>query len=192
MRKLITIPLYLTILLVLGIASGHITFKLLSFSRTVAVPDLRAKGMIEANELLRNKGLYLRLEGEDYDSYVHQGDILRQDIPPGSKVKSGREIGIVLSKGPRVQYVPDVVGQPLERAESLLSGKGIRIGRVIYVHSDRTPRNIILAQRPESNEGGGDLFSVIVSLGDAPEPPAAKAPPAEQAIPKAEANKEER
>lgn len=191
MRKLITIPLYIITLLVLGIVSGHITFKLLSFSRTVAVPDLKGKGMIEANEVLRSKGLHIRLEGEDYDSYVHQGGILRQDIPPGSKVKAGREIGIVLSKGPRVQYVPDVVGQPLDRAEALLGEKGIRITKVIYIHSDKTPRNVIVAQRPESNEGGGDIFSVIVSLGGG-EGAALGAAPAPQAAQHEEGAKEER
>lgn len=175
MKKLLTIPLYIIALLIIGIASGHITFKLLSFSRTVTVPDLKGTGMMEANELLRSRGLYIRFEGEDYDSYVHQGGILRQDIPAGSTVKAGREIGIVLSKGPRVQYVPDVVGQPLDRAETLLGEKGIRITKVIYIHSDKTPRNTVVAQRPESNEGGGDLFSVIVSLGGGGETSAGQA-----------------
>ncbi|MEW6117278.1 MAG: PASTA domain-containing protein [Nitrospirota bacterium] len=192
MRKLLAIPLYTIILLLLGIISGHITFKLLSFSRTVTVPDVRGREMIEANDLLRRKGLYIRLEGEDYDSYVHQGSIIRQDIPPDSKVKEGREIGVVLSKGPRVQYVPDVVGQTIDRAESLLSEKGIRIGKIIYVHSDKTPRSVILAQRPETNESGGDIFSVIVSLGGYEEEVKAKAPSPGQAAHKDEKKKEER
>jgi serine/threonine-protein kinase len=119
MKRLIKIPLYLIILSILGIISGYLTFKLLSFGKTVDVPDLRGKGMVEASSILKNKGLYIRLENEDYDSYVPQGYIIRQDIPAGNKVKEGREIGVVLSKGPRVKYVPDVVGQPLSAA-----GKG--------------------------------------------------------------------
>jgi beta-lactam-binding protein with PASTA domain len=181
MKKLLAIPIYIVIILVAGIASGHFTFKLLSFSKTVTVPDVKGKGMLEADEMLRRKGLYLRLEGEDYDSFIRQGSIVRQDIPPGGKVKAGREIGIVLSKGPRVQYVPDVVGQSLERAESLLHEKGVRIGKVIYIHSDKTPKNVILAQRPETSEGGGDIFSVLVSLGDYEEATKGRIPPAEQA-----------
>lgn len=192
MRKLLTIPFYTIILLLLGIISGHITFKLLSFSRTVTVPDLKGRGMIEANDVLRRKGLYIRLEGEDYDSYVHQGNIIRQDIPSDSKVKEGREIGVVLSKGPRVQYVPDVVGQTLERAESLLSEKGIRIGKTIYVHSDKTPKSVILAQRPETNESGGDIFSVIVSLGGYEEEAKAKPQAPGHTANKGEKQKEER
>ncbi len=166
MRSLIKILAYIIVLLFLGVVAGHFTFQLLSFSRTVVVPDLKGREMMEANNIIRNKGLYIRLEGEDYDPAIPQGNIIRQDIPSGSKVKEGREIGIVLSKGPRMQYVPDIVGQPLDMAGAILKEKGIRIDKILYVHSEKTQRNIVLAQRPETNESGADVFSVIVSLGD--------------------------
>jgi serine/threonine-protein kinase len=124
------------------------------------------KSMIEANDILRKNGLYIRLEGEDYDSYIPQGYIIRQDILPNNSVKEGREIRVVLSKGPRVRYVPDVVGHPLEVAEAVLKEKGIRIGKIIYVHSEKITKNTILAQRPEANEKGGEIFSVLISLGN--------------------------
>lgn len=166
MRNFIKIPLYIVVLLFLGIVSGNLTFKLLSFSRTVVVPDLKGKEMMEANQILRNNGLYIRLDGEDYDTAVPQGNIMHQDILPGSKVKEGREIGIVVSKGPKIQYVPDIVGQPIDRAEEILKEKGIQIGKILYVHSAKTEKNVVLAQRPETSESGSDIFSIIVSLGD--------------------------
>lgn len=165
MNKLIKIPLYIVAIFAIGIISGHFTFKILSLSKTVTVPDLRGKGMVDANDILRKRGLYIRLEGEDYDSYIPQGYIIRQDIPPTHTVKEGREIRVVLSKGPKVRYVPDIVGQSFDVSEGILKEKGIRISRVIYVHSDKVPKNVVLAQRPETNEKGGDSFSVIVSLG---------------------------
>jgi serine/threonine-protein kinase len=166
MKRLIKISLYVIIISAVGMFAGHITFKLLSFSRTVTVPELKGKGMVDANSIARSKGLYIRLDGEDYDSNVPQGYIIRQDIPSGNKVKEGREIRIVLSKGPKVRYVPDVVGQPFDAAEAMLREKGIKIGRVVYAHADKTDKNIVLAQRPEPNERGGDSFSLLVSLGD--------------------------
>lgn len=166
MNKLVKIPLYIIAIFVIGMLSGHFTFKLLSLSRTVTVPDLRGKGMVDANDIVRKKSLYIRLEAEEYDLYVPQGYIMRQDIPPDSSVKEGREIRVVLSRGPKVRYVPDIVGQPLETAERILREKGITIGKVIYVHSEKTAKNIIVAQRPEVNEKGGESFNVLVSLGD--------------------------
>ncbi|HXW69407.1 MAG TPA: PASTA domain-containing protein, partial [Dissulfurispiraceae bacterium] len=76
MKNLIKIPVYIVVLLVLGIVSGHLTFQLLSFSRTVIVPDLRGKEMMDANDILRDKGLHIRLEGEDYDPVIPQGNII--------------------------------------------------------------------------------------------------------------------
>jgi serine/threonine-protein kinase len=165
MRKLVKISIYIAAIFVVGMLSGYVTFKLMSFSRTVNVPDLIGKGMVDADNILRSKGLYIRLEGEDYDSYIPEGHVMRQDIPAGNSVKEGREIRVVLSKGPRMRYIPDIVGQPLDIAESLLKEKGIKIDKVIYVHSGQIERNIIIAQRPETTEKGADKFSVIVSLG---------------------------
>lgn len=165
-NRIIKISLYLIVAFVVGILSGYITFRLLSFSRTVTVPDLKGKGIIEANEILRKNRLYIRLEGEDYDPYIPEGFILRQDIPPGSSVKESREIGVVVSKGPKIRYIPDVVGKSVDEAERELSEKGIKITRVIYVHSKYIQKNVIIAQRPEGNEKADEDFSVIVSLGD--------------------------
>jgi serine/threonine-protein kinase len=151
---------------VVGLLSGHITFRLLSFSKTVAVPDLKGMRPIEANEVLRKNRLYIRLEGEDYDPYIPEGFILRQNVPPGSIVKESREIGVVLSKGPKIRYIPDIVGQPIEEAENILNEKGIKITKIIYVHSKSVPKDVIVAQRPEINERVGEGFVIIVSLGD--------------------------
>lgn len=164
MNKFIKIPLYIGILFLLGMLAGHLTFKLLSFSNTVDVPDLRGKSVAEAVNMLQKKGLHMLGAAEDFDSDVVAGNIARQDIPPQSKVKEGRGVKVVISKGPRVQYVPDLVGMKLEDAGQLLLGRGIRIGKTIYVHSD-VDKNVIIAQRPESEEKGGDNFRVIVSLG---------------------------
>lgn len=164
MKRFLKAILLIAILFGIGIVAGHLTFKALSFSRTVDVPDLKGKGMVEANRLLKAKGLYIRLEGEEYDNAVPEGSIVRQDVPAGNKVKEGREIKIVVSKGPRVKYVPDVVGLTLSEAEAQLMAKKIVIRRTVYAHSDRVPKDTILAQRPEVNEQG-DAFSVVVSLG---------------------------
>ncbi|KAF0182925.1 MAG: serine/threonine protein kinase bacterial [Nitrospirae bacterium] len=166
MNRWMKIPLYGLLMILFGILSGYLTFTLLTMNRTVDVPDLRGKGMVEANDLLRSKNLYIRLEGDDYDASVPQGFIVRQSIPAGGQVKQGREIGIILSRGSRIAFVPDVVGQTIEQAETVLQPRGIKISKVVYVRSDSAPKDTIIAQRPEPLERGGEQFSVLVSLGD--------------------------
>lgn len=168
-RKIIKFFLYSIILLAIGLISGHLTFELLSYGKTVEMPDLRGKNIEEAQMLLSANKLYLRVDGEEYDNYLPQGFILRQDIKSGYKLKEGREIGVILSKGPRIRDVPDLIGKTLDSAETILKDKGLRINKIIYVHSSHAEKNIILAQRPEPLEKGGNFFTVVVSLGNFPD-----------------------
>ena len=169
MIKFLKIIIYLICLILIGLISGHFTFELLSYGRTVEMPDLTGKDLEEAKKILLLRKLNLRLDGEVHDIYVPQGYILRQDIPSGNKLKEGREIGVILSKGPRIRDVPDLVGKPIDLAEEILKDKGLKINKILYVHSKFAEKNIILAQRPEPLESGGDAFSVVVSLGNFPE-----------------------
>ncbi|MBM4129279.1 MAG: PASTA domain-containing protein [Nitrospira sp.] len=168
MRRKLTIfriPLYIFAFISLGLIFGYLTFTAISFTRTVEVPSLCGKNLVEANELLTKNGLYLKIEGEDYDATVLQGHILKQDVPAGKKVKEGRGIKVIVSKGPRVQSIPLLVNDTLPNAESLLLQKGLRIAKIIRVHSDRIEKDRIVAQKPEPDEKVGDYITVLVSLG---------------------------
>jgi serine/threonine-protein kinase len=121
--------------------------------------------MLEANEALSKTGLYLKIEGEDFDPAVQAGRIIRQDIPAGHKVKEKRAIKAVVSKGPRVSSVPLLVHESLNDAESVLMQKGLSIGNVIYAHNDSVEKGKIIAQKPEPHERLSDNIAVLVSLG---------------------------
>lgn len=165
LHKFIRYPLYIFAFILLGLIFGYLTFKALSFSRTVDVPDLYGKSPLESNKLLSNKGLYLKIEGEDYDSTIATGNIIRQDVPAGKKVKERRGIKVVISKGPRVKSVPMIVNETITNAESMLLQKGLKIARLIMVHSDIVEKDKIIAQRPGTEEQVSDMITVLVSLG---------------------------
>lgn len=165
MSNFIKAPLFFGLFILLGLFFGFITFKILSFSRTVEVPSLINLTMLEANEALSRTGLYLNIEGEDFDSAVQSGRIIRQDIPAGNKVKEKRSIKVIVSKGPRISSVPQLIHGTLSEAEGLLMQKGLSIGKVIYVHTDSAEKGKIIAQRPEPQERLSDRITVLVSLG---------------------------
>ena len=165
MNKLIRVPLYTFAFILLGLIFGYLTFKVLSFSRTVEVPDLYGKTLLESNKLLTDKRLYVKIEGEDFDSAIPPGNIIRQDVPAGKSVKERRGIKVVISKGPKVRSVPLLVNETLANAESLLVEKRLKIGKVITVHSDTVEKDRILAQNPGADEQASDAITVMVSLG---------------------------
>lgn len=165
MSSFIRLPLYFALFITLGLIFGFITFKILSFSRTAEVPSLSNLTLLEANDALNKVGLYLKIEGEDYDPLVPAGKILRQDIPAGKAVKVRRSIKVVVSKGPRVLSVPSLVGLLLPEAESSLVQLGLRIGKAIHVHSDSVEKGKIISQKPEPDEKLTERIIVLVSLG---------------------------
>jgi beta-lactam-binding protein with PASTA domain len=165
MNKFIKIAAYVFAFILLGLVFGFLTFKLLSFSRTVQMPELQGKSLVEANRLLTDIGLYIKIEGEDYDAAIPQGNIIKQDIPAGNNVKEQRGIKVVISKGPRVSSVPMIVNDTFTNAETTLLQKGLKIGKVIMVHSDIVEKDKIISQKPEPNEQVSDVLTVLLSQG---------------------------
>ncbi|OGW56912.1 MAG: hypothetical protein A2Z09_04570 [Nitrospirae bacterium RBG_16_43_8] len=163
--KIVKIPGYFFVFIVVVLLFAYITFKLLSFSRTVDVPDLSGKSLIEVNELLSREGLNLKIEGEDYDADVPAGHIIRQDLPFGSRVKEQRSIRVFVSKGPRVQSVPSVVGESLDKAEAVLLQNGLKVAKVIRVHSTSAEKDRVIAQKPAPGEKITEKVTLIVSSG---------------------------
>jgi len=164
-KVLARFPLYILAFVILGLTFGYLTFKLLSFSRTVEVPDLYGKNLLEANKILSNNNLYLKIEGEDYDAVIVSGNIIRQDVPAGNKVKERRGIKVTISKGPRIKSVPLLTDETLVNAEALLLQKGLKIAKVIAVHSDTVEKDRILAQKPGPEDQVSDTITVLVSSG---------------------------
>ncbi len=163
--KIVKIPVYIFAFTVVVLLFAYITFKLLSFSRTVDVPDLSGKSLVEVNELLSQKGLNLKIEGEDYDADVPAGHIIRQDLPFGSRVKEQRSIRVFVSKGPRVQSVPSVVGESLDKAEAVLLQNGLKAAKLIRVHSTSAEKDRVIAQKPMPGEKITEKITLVVSSG---------------------------
>lgn len=165
MNSFLRAVLFFALFVVLGLTFGFITFKVLSFSRTVEVPSILNMTVIEADKELGKAGLDLKIEGEDFDSVTPSGRIIRQDVPAGKTVKERRAIKAVISKGPRVLSIPLLVNETLQSAESILMQKGLRVGKVINVHSDTVPKGVIVAQKPEPDDKLTDVITILISAG---------------------------
>lgn len=143
-----------------GFISGYLLLSFVIQSGKVEVPDLKGKDIVQANQILKEKGLHIRIDGQEY-SENPSGTIFKQEPPAGTKVKAGREIGVIVSKGLRFNLLPDVTGIPYEEAEKRLKEMGIPIEKVIYINSDTYPPLTVVAQRPEPNEGGQSIKLLV-------------------------------
>jgi len=135
----------------------------------VTVPDLRALDTRTALERVNSVGLRLVIQDDaksQYDASVPRNHVLRQDPPPGTRLKADRRVSVVLSLGPHDRYVPNVVGEAVSEAQLRLHESGLTVGDLVYVSSARVAENAVIAQEPTSvAEASDGIVDLLVSSG---------------------------
>ena len=157
--------LYIITFIALSMAATFVTIAVLSYNKTVVVPDIKGMDVIEATKVLEKKGLLLKIVDSEHDRFIKPGYIVRQEKEPGTVVKNGRGIRVYLSKGPPISSMPSYEGLSLNTVERLLIRSGSQIRTKLFVHSDDVMKGRIIAHRPMPGEPGGELIDVVVSLG---------------------------
>ncbi len=114
------------------------------------VPNITGLTQEEAESLLKEKGLALRVIGEEYDLKRPVGTIIYQSPDSLSRVKKSRNIKVVLSKGGEKATVPHLKGMNYRQAELALDERGLKIGLPVYVSVDTLPRGEVIASFPSA------------------------------------------
>ena len=136
----------------------------------VQVPNVVGMSLSEAEDTLRKERLSSLVIAEKHDDEAPVGFILSQEPEAGETVKEGREIKLVMSMGPEMVAVPDLVGKTFRQADLTLKGDGLDFGSLVYQHSDDFEEGEIISQSPRAGNkvSKGTLVDLVVSKG--PEP----------------------
>ena len=130
------------------------------------VPNLEGKTFQEAVEALDEAGYKLgRVEKEK--SNLPKDTVTKTSPEAGEKLKKGEEVKLWVSRGDDdVVRMPNVVGESLENATSMLEGLGL-IKRVTYVTSSDQPENYVIWQqyKPNTELKKGNRVNIRVSKG---------------------------
>ena len=127
------------------------------------VPDV--SGLPVARALTRLRGAELRPRAQEVPSREPQGIVLRQLPAPGTEVPTNSPAIVVISSGPQLATVPDVVGRPAGVATSELTRAGFRT-RVARVPGTE-PEGTVIAQNPagQARAFRGSVVRINVSMG---------------------------
>ncbi|MEW5908547.1 MAG: PASTA domain-containing protein [Thermodesulfobacteriota bacterium] len=114
----------------------------------VIVPELGGKEAVGAFEMLTRMGLNPKVRGSEYHDQVPLNHILSQEPAPGSEIKKGRDIRLVLSKGPRTIPIPNLKGVSINQARKILEENGLCAGNISRISSDRFTKDQVIAHSP--------------------------------------------
>lgn len=138
--------------------------------REVAMPDVVGKSAVPAEQILRGRGLGIKVEDRVY-SNLPADTVVRQSPPPNMRVKTGQSAHVVLSLGPQKVTIPQLDGRSLRAAQVELLRGGMQLGEVSSVYLPDTDPDTIAQQNPAP--GNTDVTSphvnLLVSLGPRPQ-----------------------
>jgi len=131
-----------------------------SLPRVLEMPEAKAR------EKLTELGFRPRLDGERPNDSFPTGTVIWQDPAPGTVLQPNNVVQLVLSAGPTLVAVPDVIGFDLSEAKKIMTAAGVRVGTV-DTSSAGQERGVVLATRPAAGVGRprGAAITLVVSRG---------------------------
>ncbi|MGI6037657.1 MAG: Stk1 family PASTA domain-containing Ser/Thr kinase, partial [Limnochordia bacterium] len=143
------------------------------FPEEVTVPDLVGITVEEATSRLQSRDLYIEVERRIYHGEVPVNHIISQNPPANRQVKKFRTISVVVSRGPELVNIPDIIGLPLREARVALDRSGLVVGTIDEEYHDQIAPGQIIGQDPPPGQRleTGTSVDLIVSLGREGAPP---------------------
>ncbi|MBI4720048.1 MAG: PASTA domain-containing protein [Chitinivibrionia bacterium] len=137
---------------------------------TVLIPELAGMSGKQAERELRKLNLECQTVRKEFAEGVPEGYVVSQNPRANESVKEGRTVSIVLSLGPKMQRVPEVVGLPLRQCRMVLGRNHFKVGRIAKkVLVGESPETVV-ATSPgagiEVAEGG--TVDILISVGGRP------------------------
>jgi eukaryotic-like serine/threonine-protein kinase len=101
-----------------------------------------------------------------WSEQVAQGEVISQNPKPGTSVKRGVAVSVVVSKGRQPITVPDVVGGDAGEVTARITKAGLKPVRGDDVNSDTVPAGTVVSQVPgKGSLFRGDTVTIVVSKG---------------------------
>ncbi|MBQ8510413.1 MAG: Stk1 family PASTA domain-containing Ser/Thr kinase [Clostridia bacterium] len=150
----------------------ELTLKVCWGAETCELPDYAYQDARDVKIELRNElGLIPEEVSEPHD-YIMEGYVIRTDPAPGTTMKAGDKVTLVVSSGQNVTYVkmPNFVGNDEATVMSRLNEAGLKLGNVTWEYSVTMPKGCVIKQSRviDAQTPVGTKVDFVMSLG--PEP----------------------
>ncbi|MFJ5887418.1 Stk1 family PASTA domain-containing Ser/Thr kinase [Streptomyces californicus] len=160
-----TLILVLTaVLLTLGIGTGVWYINSGQFTQ---VPSLLGQTQQEAEQRIARAGLDLKGVERVFSDSVERGSVVRSVPASGNRIRGNGSVKLVVSRGPEIVRVPDVVGSSLADARRSLKKVGLAPGMVTKEFSEDVARGEVVRTDPRAgtDRNPDTAVALVVSKG---------------------------
>lgn len=141
----------------------------------LTVPDLTGMTKEEAiaclQQLKETEGFTYTLGKiqKEYSTEVEKGKIISQSIPAGSQARTNEIITLVISEGPQIVTMPNVVYAQKEEAVAALEAVGLQ-AEITTQYSSQVAEGCVISQSQEADTqvAKGTSVTLVISLGERP------------------------
>jgi serine/threonine-protein kinase len=153
-----------------GLCYGAYVFWMKEAPPEVHVPKYIGLSQREAEVLLGNQGLAMRVGREVYNPKKPEGTVMGGEPPPGKLVRKGRSILVTVSRGEEPIRMVDFSDLTIDQARAIITRHGLRLGQIAEQYHSRIPKGYVCGQYPEAGEifRRSDPINLIISRGPQP------------------------
>jgi beta-lactam-binding protein with PASTA domain len=135
----------------------------------VQVPGTGDLNQADAEAAILAAGLTVGNITQETSLTVLAGKVIRQTPAAGTWVLEGTAVDLVVSLGPVLATVPDVVNKTQAEAETLLAASGLVVGNITTANHETIPAGSVISQNPTAGTSVPQNAPVdlVLSLGPA-------------------------
>ena len=165
---------FVTLFILFVTAAGAASFVTLTYiignEKSVVVPDLVGRDVIYVLETLSTMELNTKVKGSEFSPRIPRNRVIFQDPEPGTRMKRGRDVRIVFSKGPQLVAMPSLKHLALAEAKIQLTEMGLEFGVTSALFHPGVEKGAVIAHVPTPGAlvTRGDKVDLLLSNGKKP------------------------
>ena len=145
------------------------TTTIMTSMRMVTVPNVVGMIQADAQSVIMGASLTVGTVTQSPRTTVPAGQVISQSPAAGSFLAEWSPVSLLISSGPPMVTVPDVVGMTQANAQSVITGAKLIVGAITQANSDTVPAGSVINENPAAGASipeGSSVF-LAISLGPA-------------------------
>jgi len=134
----------------------------------VSVPNVVGDAQAAAASAITGAGLMLGTVTTQSSSAVASGSVISQNPAASVSVASGSDVSLVVSSGPAMVAVPNVVGDAKAAATTAITGAGLTVGAVTQQASGAVASGDVISENPAAGTSVATSSSVALVISTGP------------------------